>query len=77
MIKDDEILKIMGENIRRIRKAKGLTQIDIEVATGISGPNLSIIENGKTDIQVTKLVKLAIALGVEINSLYPISQSQK
>lgn len=53
-----------GENVRRLRTAKGLTQSDLEAATGIDRGDISRIENGRMDIQFSSIIKLAEGLDV-------------
>lgn len=60
----------LGENVRRIRMAKGLTQLDLEAATGIDRGDISRIENGRMDIQFSSIVKLAEGLEVNTASLF-------
>lgn len=51
-----------GENVRRLRMAKGLTQSDLEAETGIDRGDISRIENGRMDIQFSSIIKLAEGL---------------
>ena len=59
-----------GENVRRIRMANGLTQLDLEAATGIDRGDISRIENGRMDIQFSSIVKLAKGLDVDSKDLF-------
>jgi len=68
----DDILKKFGAAIKRIRKEKGLTQVDIEIKTGIGSADLSRIENGQVNLSFSKLVKLAEGLSVQLNDIYKI-----
>lgn len=77
MITDEEILKVLGRNIRRLRKAKELSQLQVEVAAGLPAANLTRIERGQKDIHVTKLIKIAEALGVQLSNLYFIPPAEK
>lgn len=56
-----------GERIKKIRRLKGLTQTDIQKATGISSGNLSDIENGKVMPSSSTLISLSRELGVSID----------
>jgi len=69
-----EILLQLGETLKGIRKQKGLTQLDIEVKTGIDAGDLSRIESGQVNLSFTKLVKLAMALNVQLNEIYSIKK---
>jgi HTH-type transcriptional regulator, competence development regulator len=59
-----------GENIRRLRTIKGLTQLDLEAATGIDRGDISRIENGRMDIQFSSIVKLAEGLETSTDVLF-------
>ncbi|WP_368670053.1 helix-turn-helix domain-containing protein [Chitinophaga sp. GbtcB8] len=65
-----DILLTLGDNIKALRKLKGLTQVDMETRTGIDAGDLSRIESGQVNLTFIKLVKLAAALGVELNELF-------
>ena len=62
-----------GENVRRIRIAKGLTQLDLEAATGIDRGDISRIENGRMDIQFSSIIKLAEGLETTTSELFKYS----
>lgn len=62
-------IKILGENVRRIRLQKGLTQLALEVATGIDRGDISRIENGQLDLQFSRIIKLAEGLEVGTGEL--------
>ncbi|PID89709.1 MAG: hypothetical protein CSB01_00695 [Bacteroidia bacterium] len=55
--------------IKEIREAKNLTQDEIVGITGIKKRSYVDYENGKSDIPLSKLQKIAIALNVEIAEL--------
>lgn len=72
MTDNKAILQTLGNNIRQVRKGKNMTQLDLEVASGITAGDISKIENGQINVAFTTLVKLAIALNVELESFYKI-----
>ncbi len=59
-------IKALGERIKAIRIQKKLTQLDLEVSSGINRTEISRIETGQKNIEFITLVKLAMALGVEL-----------
>lgn len=59
----------IGENIREIRKLKGMTQKELGNKLGISQSAINQFENNKTDPKLQTIEKLAIALEV---SMYDI-----
>jgi len=62
-------IKQLGENVRRIRLRKELTQFALEAITGIDRGDISRIENGHMDIQFSSIVKLAEGLEVPTTDL--------
>jgi transcriptional regulator with XRE-family HTH domain len=64
-----EILIVFGANLKKLRLAKGLTILDLEVRSGINNGDISKIENGKRNLSFTTLAKLAEGLGVTIKEL--------
>jgi len=70
------ILKELGGKIKAIRKQKRMTQLDLEVSSGVHAGDISKIENGMKNPAATTLIKLASALEVELNEFYPIKRSE-
>lgn len=66
----DELIKL-GKRLRQLRKEKELTQLDLEVRSGIDNGDISRIENGQKNIEFHSIVKLAEALEVELYQLFP------
>ena len=60
---------VIGENIKRVRKEKGLKTEYVAARAGISRPYFTRIENGRKNIEVYILSRIAAALGVGINDL--------
>ena len=58
-----------GSEIRNVRKAHGLTQSQVEKATGIPQETLSWIENDKGIANIQQCVLLADFYGVTIDEL--------
>lgn len=69
------LLEQFGKRFKQVRKEKGKTQLDIEVATGINNGDISRIENGKTNIEFITIAKLAEALDVEMSDLFHFETS--
>lgn len=61
---------LIGERLRTLRKAKGLTQDTIERLTGIKRNQLSCYENCHFVPSLEILGRLAIALGVPLWQLF-------
>jgi len=60
----------LGEQIKRVRTAKGLSQKEVLNISGLDKAQLSRIENGKTDPSFTTLQRIANALGLSIAELF-------
>ena len=60
----------IGNNIRKIRILKGYKQEALAMQLGISKVALSKIENGKTDISLSRLCSIAQALRVDIKTFF-------
>lgn len=59
-----------GKRLKQLRLKKGLTQLDMELESGISRTEISRIENGTKNIEFLTLVKLAVALDIELQELF-------
>lgn len=60
-----------GKRVKEIRDNNGVTQLDLEVASGIDRAEISRIENGLRNIEFYTIVKIAAALKVELSELFP------
>ena len=58
--------KQIGERIRRIRAAKGLSQANVAHDLGITGGAYAKIERGETDANISRLIRIAEVLEVNI-----------
>ena len=65
----------VGEEVKRLRQAKGWTQEQLAVYAGSSQPTVNLLEAGKRNPSAATLEKLARALGVEVVDLFPKAQS--
>lgn len=63
------ISKKLGENIKKIRTKKGMSQGDICRALDMDRGYMSAIENGKKNITIQQVERLAQALGVNTDKL--------
>ena len=58
--------KTAGKRVKVMRISKGITQAQLSEMTGIQRPNLSRLENAKTNPNIETLSKIAIALDTTI-----------
>jgi transcriptional regulator with XRE-family HTH domain len=59
-----DMRKLVGRNFARLRKAKNLTQEEVEARSGFSQQYLSGLERGRRNPTVVSIYELAQALGV-------------
>lgn len=60
----------LGENLKRIRTEKGISQSDIAKSLGVSRGFVSNIENGKRNPTLATISRLAKAVGVPTEELF-------
>jgi transcriptional regulator with XRE-family HTH domain len=61
----------LGERLRGARIAGGWSLSDVAAATGMSASFLSQVENGKSDITFTRVVRLVTFYGIGLHDLVP------
>lgn len=66
-MKDDA--KKLGENLKKIRTSRNITQTEFAEKLGVDKSFVSNIENGKTNPTLSTITNLAQALGVSTNEL--------
>src|SRR5690554_6756829 len=59
----------LGQRLRHLRQAKGMTLADLGRATGRAPSQLSLIENGRREPRLSLLHQLAEALEVPVGEL--------
>lgn len=63
-------MTVLGDNIKKYRKLRGLTQVDVAIKLGITGnASVSDWERGVYEPNISSLVKLADILGVSVYDL--------
>ncbi len=60
----------IGDKIRQIREARGLTQKEVALTIGMDQSQYSKIEKGKTDPSTSTLEKVAKAIGIGLSELF-------
>ena len=64
------ILERLGENVRRIRLSKGMSQEELALEAGLDRTYMGGIERGERNVAVLNLCKVARALGVQPGELF-------
>jgi len=59
----------IGDNIKKIRKDKGVLQKEAAAAVGLNNSNYNRMENGHREPTVASLIKLAELFGVNVDYL--------
>ena len=72
-----EVEKYIGAEIRKRRRQRDMTVLELAQRAGLSQGMLSKIENGQTSPSLSTLAALADALGLPISTLFsPLDQSR-
>ena len=66
----------LGPKLRSLRRERGHSLMQVAAATGISSSFLSLVENGKNDLTVARLIRLVAYYGVTVNDLLPEESDQ-
>lgn len=66
-----------GRRIAELRKARGLTQIELARAVGLSVEFISLVERGVNAPSVAKLERFARALRVAVVDLFTFERAKK
>lgn len=64
------IKKLLGERIRELRKAKGLTQEQLAELVGVEPRHISRVEGGYSSPSIERLARIAEILEVPIKELF-------
>jgi transcriptional regulator with XRE-family HTH domain len=64
-----DIHKVVGERIKKLRKTKGLTQDELAERTGLNRVHLYRLESGKQSMTLRTLKLIADTLDVRVRDL--------
>ena len=67
---ENQVCKILGNNIKRFRKIKGITQNELAEQANLEVKSLSLIETGKGFVSAKTLEKLSAILNVSYSDLF-------
>lgn len=67
---EKKFLKRVGTNIAKLRRSKGLSQLDVCSLIKMEKSNLSSIENGRQNVTSLTLLKIAKAIGAEVYQFF-------
>ena len=66
---DERFIAVDGQRLRRLRRERALSQLDLVEITGVAQATLSDLEQGKRGARASTVRKLAEALGVQPKEL--------
>lgn len=72
----EEILKLTGVTIRKLRLERGLSQEDLGEKADFHYSYIGKLERGEINITLVNLERIAAALGVGIHQLFPFTISK-
>ena len=70
------IKKLFGENVRNIRKQKGLTQEKVSHKANLHHTYIGAVERGEVNITLENLIKIAKGLDISPAQLFVLSPGQ-
>ncbi len=65
------LLSRFGDNVRTVRRAKGISQEDLADRAGLHRTYVSSVERGERNVTLETIEKLSKALGVSMAKLMP------
>lgn len=68
----DKVIKQIANNLRQLRKARGLTQIELAEKAKINSNYYSKVERGELKPSADIYAKIAKGLGVKLDQLFKI-----
>lgn len=69
-LKHPDFLKQVGDNIRRIREEKGISQQELSYRTEISRNQIGRIERGEINTGLSTIYEIAKGLEVEVKEFF-------
>ena len=73
---EKDLLRQVGAAVRARREALGLTRAEVAERAGLSVRFLAQVEQGEGNVAVTRLFRMARALGVEMSDLLPAPRGE-
>ncbi|MDE2125257.1 MAG: helix-turn-helix transcriptional regulator [Armatimonadetes bacterium] len=64
-------LALLGQQIRKTRKARGISQEDFAAEAGLGRSYYGGVERGERNLSALNLMRIAAALHVEVGELFP------
>ncbi len=71
---DEHLLHIFGDNLRKIREQKELSQEQIAYEAGFSRSYYTEVETGKRNISLLNIIRIASLLEIELSDLINLKE---
>ena len=68
-------LVALGQQIRKVRKAKGMSQEDFAARAGLGRSYYGGVERGERNVAALNLMRIAVTLSVEVGELFPAERA--
>lgn len=68
-MKEKNILVVFGDNVRKHRKSKGLSQEELAYKAGVHRTYIGMIERAEKNVTLLNIEKIANALEISISQL--------
>src|SRR4051794_31201156 len=65
-------LVVLGQRIGKLRADRNFSQVGFAIRAGFARAYYSSIERGERNVSAVNLIRLALALGVEVGELFPL-----
>lgn len=79
--KIEQYKKQFGANLKKIRESRQMTQFDLATAmnnlgslSSIEKTTISRIENGRTNVTLSTIIKLSMSLEIDVKDLFDFEQ---
>jgi len=74
-----DMRKLVGDNLKRVRLEKGLTQEALAEVSGFTQQYLSTVENGHANPTIVTIYEIAISMGASYLDLLrpPVRQARR
>lgn len=66
---EQEMLNRLGDHLRKLRKARDISQEDFAVQAGLGRSYYTEIENGRRNVSIINLFRIAQTLGVTLQEV--------
>lgn len=76
MPQPERVLDSLGQTLRSVRRARGFSQEQLSLETGIHRNYIGGIERGERNPSVASIVQLSTALGISLSELFSMVEQR-